>query len=156
MRDEWGNPFAPLSCELAAVEDIRLQLAGSEIGARVYKPTVAGSEPQPALVFYHGGGFVLGNLELYDTVCRQLARLSRCMVVSIDYVLAPQQRILQIHEQGFAAYQWVLQNAERLGIDGTRIAIAGDSAGGNLAIAVTLACKRESVPMPAYQVLIYP
>ncbi len=156
LRQEWGNPFAPPGCDIPAMEDIFIPIRDGNIVARVYKPAGEAAELQPALVFFHGGGFVLGNVELYDTVCQQLAHLSRCMVFSIEYTLAPDHKILQIHAEGFAAYRWIADNATRLGIDKSRIAIGGDSAGGNLSIAVTLACKRESVAMPAYQVLIYP
>jgi acetyl esterase len=107
-------------------------------------------------VFYHGGGYVLGNVEQYDTVTQQIAARSGCIVASIEYRLAPDNKIKGIHQDGFDAYQWVYNNATELGIDQNRIAVAGDSAGGNLTIAVGLACKRHDFPRPAFQILIYP
>ena len=109
-----------------------------------------------ALIYFHGGGFVLGNVEQYDTICQQLAFNSDCIVISVEYRLAPATKSAGIYEDGFDAYAWVRSNAAELGIDPQRIALGGDSAGGNLAIAVSLECKAQQYPMPAFQLLIYP
>jgi len=156
FREERGNPFAPVSCDLANISDHEICLAESAILGRVYTPKSRKGGLLPALVFYHGGGFVLGNVEQYDTVAQHIAFRSGCIVVSIDYRLAPDNKIKGIHRDGFNAYQWVINNAERLGIDQGRIAIGGDSAGGNLTIGVILLCKRQNFSMPDFQVLIYP
>lgn len=161
LREERGNPFAPRPCELASINDIEIQTRSETLTARVYVPQSDSpqsdkEQPQAALVFYHGGGYVLGSVEQYDTVAQQLAFHSGCIVVSVEYRLAPDTKIMDIHEDGFDAYRWIYEHADELGIDRHRIAVGGDSAGGNLSVAVVLACKRDQFPMPAFQLLIYP
>ncbi len=156
LREERGNPFAPSTCELANISDREIPTRAGLLSIRFYKPNSRDATLQPALVFYHGGGFVLGNVEQYDTVAQQLAFQSGCVVASVEYPLAPDRKINGIHEDGFDAYQWIYNNAAELGIDQARIAVGGDSAGGNLTVAVVLACKRNRFPMPSFQVLIYP
>jgi len=156
LREERGNPFAPSPCELANICDREISTRAGPLLVRLYKPIGSDVALQPGLVFYHGGGFVLGNVEQYDTVAQQLAFHSGCVVVSVEYRLAPDRKINGIHEDGFDAYQWIYNNATELGIDQTRIAVGGDSAGGNLTVAVVLACKRNQFPMPSMQLLIYP
>lgn len=155
MRAERGNPFAPKPCELHRVEDIEIPISRGTVSARLYVPTPE-SVGKGCFVFYHGGGFVLSSVEDYDTVTQRIAAFSGCNVISIDYELAPDNKIKSIHQDGFDAYRWIVENASELGLDAAKIAIGGDSAGGNLTVAVTLACKRFAAPMPALQVLIYP
>ncbi|MFT6295026.1 MAG: acetyl esterase [Glaciecola sp.] len=156
VRESTGNPFAPPPAELASISDHRAELESETIGIRVYRPKIETLGLHSALVFYHGGGYVLSNVEQYDTVAQQLCLHSGCVVFSVDYTLAPEHNVKQIHEQGYQAYQWIRQRADEFGIALDKIAMGGDSAGGNLTIAVVLACKRESYPMPAFQLLIYP
>ncbi len=156
LREERGNPFAPASCDLADISDHELQVNGGTILGRVYTPHNRKEGLLPGMVFYHGGGFVLGNVEQYDTVTQRIALHSGCIVVSIDYRLAPDRKIKGIHRDGFDAYQWVFNNSNSLGIDSGRIAVGGDSAGGNLTIGVILLCKKHDFSMPSFQVLIYP
>lgn len=156
IREEKGNPFAPPGCELASVTNIIGEIPSGDIHIRVYRPKTGLVGLQPCLVFFHGGGYVLSNVEQYDTVTQQLAFHSGCIVCSVDYTLAPERKLKAIHQDGFEAYKWISANANSLGIDAQRVAVGGDSAGGNLAIAVVLACKRQDVAMPAFQLLIYP
>lgn len=156
VREASGNPFAPPPAELAGISDHKAELESGTIGIRVYRPQVETAGLQGALVFYHGGGYVLSNVEQYDTVAQQLCFHSGCVVFSVDYTLAPNHNIKQIHEQGYQAYQWIRGRADEFGIAVEKIAMGGDSAGGNLTIAVVLACKREGYPLPAFQLLIYP
>ncbi|HAG72503.1 MAG TPA: hypothetical protein DCL66_09915, partial [Gammaproteobacteria bacterium] len=155
-RESAGNPFAPPSAELADISDHRAELESGAINIRAYRPAVETAGSLPALVFYHGGGYVIGSVEQYDTVAQQLCFHSGCVVFSVDYTLAPRHRISQIHEQGYQAYQWIRERSVEFGIDLEKVAMGGDSAGGNLTIGVVLSCKRESYPMPAFQLLIYP
>jgi acetyl esterase len=155
-RESAGNPFAPPSAELADISDHRAELESGAINIRAYIPAVETAGSLPALVFYHGGGYVIGSVEQYDTVVQQLCFHSGCVVFSVDYTLAPSHKISQIHEQGYQAYQWIRERSDEFGIDREKVAMGGDSAGGNLTIGVVLACKRESYPMPAFQLLIYP
>lgn len=132
--------------------------AGVEIPIRIYWPhESAGTDSdKAALVFFHGGGWVLGNLDAYDHLCHALANTGDCVVVSVDYRLAPEHRFPAAAEDCYAATAWTAQHAGELGIDPQRIAVAGDSAGGNLAAVVSLMDRDSGSLVVAYQVLIYP
>jgi acetyl esterase len=140
--------------EVAHTED--LQIAGPEgsIPIRVYTPGERG--PLPCLVYFHGGGWVLCDLETHDTTCRALARKAGAVVVAVDYRLAPEHRFPAAVVDCCAATRWVAANAERLGVDPRRIAVGGDSAGGNLATVISLKFRDEGGPALALQVLVYP
>jgi acetyl esterase/lipase len=135
-----------------------MEFAGSAgmLRARLYTPVAAGGDALPAIIFYHGGGFVLGDLDCYDPVCRGLANESGCRVVAVDYRLAPEHPFPAAVEDCYAALKWVENNAAALGVDANRIAVAGDSAGGNLAAAMALAAKEKGSPNLGFQLLIYP
>ena len=110
----------------------------------------------PTLIYYHGGGFVIGNIETHDSTCRRLANKSRCQVISIDYRLAPEHPFPAPIEDGVAAFRHIRDNAAAFGADAARIAVGGDSAGGAIAAVVCQACRRRGEAMPAFQMLIYP
>jgi acetyl esterase len=131
---------------------------GVDIPVRIYWPANGtGAElPKAGLVFFHGGGWVLGNLDAYDHLCHALANAGDCVVVSVDYRLAPEHRFPAAAEDSYAATLWTAQHAEELGIDPERIAVGGDSAGGNLAAVVSLMDRDRATLIIAYQVLIYP
>src|SRR5262245_24863745 len=116
--------------DVAAVTDRRVPVQGAEITVRLYAP--AGAGPHPALVFYHGGGWVIGDLDTHDGLCRTLTNAAGCIVASVDYRLAPETKYPAAAEDSYAALVWLAANAARLGIDPRRIAVGGDSAGGNL------------------------
>lgn len=156
IREERGNSFAPAACELASISDHSIPTRAGRLQIRRYQPVSVETGPQPALIYFHGGGHVLGNVEQYDTLTQQLASLGKCIVISVEYRLAPETKSIGIYEDGLDAYQWLRNNGEALGVDSSRIAIGGDSAGGNLAIAVVLSCKQQNIPMPVFQALIYP
>lgn len=113
-----------------------------------------GSSPRPVLVYFHGGGWVIGDLDTHDTLCRQLALASDCVVVSVDYRMGPEHPFPAAVDDACAATRWVAAQAAALGLDATRLAVGGDSAGGNLAAVVSLALRGE-LPL-AFQLLIYP
>jgi acetyl esterase len=146
--------LAPPSRPVEHVLDTMLPGPGGPIPARIYRPLRA-SHPTPALVYYHGGGFVCGSLRSHDAVCRILADDGRCVVVSVDYRLAPEHRFPAAPDDALAAFRQVAGRAEELGIDATRIAVGGDSAGGNLAAVVSLDTRGDRV-RPAFQLLVYP
>jgi len=125
-----------------------------DVPVRLYTP--AGQAPFPALVYYHGGGWVLGGLDTHDGVCRQMASSAGCLVLSVDYRLAPEHKFPAAAEDAYAALQWVATNADGLGVDPARIAIGGDSAGGNLAAVVALMARDRGTPAVAFQLLVYP
>jgi len=156
MRESLGNPFAPVACEMQSTSDHFLPTSAGELRVRRYVPLALGAGLQPALLFFHGGGHVLGTLEGYDTVAQQLASLGNCIVLSVEYRLAPETKSVGIYQDGLDVYSWLLKSGEELGIDRGRIAIGGDSAGGNISIAVMLLCKQQQIPQPYYQIQIYP
>jgi acetyl esterase len=141
--------------EVKRVEDRTLP---GGLKVRMYDPfdPLVKSVPSPALVFFHGGGFVQGDLDTIDSPCRALANSSACIVISVDYRLSPEHKFPAAVEDAYQATCWVAEQAEEFGIDLTRIALGGDSAGGNLAIVTSLLARDRGGPKIAFQVLIYP
>ncbi len=156
MRAERGNPFAPAPCSAVTVLKDEIPCGVSALPVRRYTPESCASGAAPALVYFHGGGYVLGDLEQYDTLCQQLAQAAACIVVAVDYTLAPEAKSQQIFDEAFTAYCWLKQEGTAWGIDTTRLAVGGDSAGGNLATAVCLMCKESGAAQPNFQLLWYP
>jgi acetyl esterase len=140
--------------ELGRVENLFAPGPAGDIPLRLYANQHGGL--RPALVYFHGGGFVFGNLDTHDAVCRALAKESGAVVVAVDYRLAPEHKFPAAVDDSYAATVWIAANAEGLGIDAQRIAVGGDSAGGNLAIVVAMRCRDAGGPTLAAQVLIYP
>jgi len=139
----------------ADVRSLSMPGPGGEIALRVYKPLGAPAT-LPVLVWFHGGGFVLGNLDQADADCRMLSTDASCMVVSVDYRLAPEHPFAAAPQDCLAATRWVFEHAGELGADGSRIAVGGDSAGGNLATVTALLAKQHGGPRIRLQVLVYP
>jgi acetyl esterase len=127
---------------------------GREVPIRIYRPPNAPS-PSPALVYFHGGGWVVGSLDSHDASCHLLAQYGGFTVVSVDYRLAPESPFPAAVSDGTAAYRHVVADAERLGLDPERIAVGGDSAGGNLAAVICEVTQDDRMP-PAFQLLVYP
>ena len=140
--------------DVASVTDHRVPVKNGEITVRVYSP--GGKGPLPALVFYHGGGWVIGDLYTHDGICRSITNAAHCIVASVDYRMAPEQKYPVAVEDSYAGFEWVLANAGKLGIDARRVAVGGDSAGGNLAAAVSLMARDRGTTLPIQQTLIYP
>jgi acetyl esterase len=139
---------------MARVEPVEIPGPDGTIGARLYVPT----EPAPSalLVYYHGGGWVIGDLETHDRPCRFLAAHAGVQVLAIDYRLAPEHPFPAAPEDALAAYAWAGANAARLGIEPARVGVGGDSAGANLAAVTCLLARDGDLPPPAMQLLIYP
>ncbi len=142
--------------ELADVRNVFIPGPASKIAARLYVPLGAGVPPGPGLVFFHGGGFSIGDLESHDVLCRRLADASRCRLIAIDYRLAPEHAFPAAHDDARAAWLWVIEHADTLGMDPARMAVAGDSAGGNLAAYLAQEMLRTNGPKPIFQLLLYP
>jgi acetyl esterase len=140
----------PPGREVAQVEDRVV----SGVPVRIYRPSAPG--PLPVVVYYHGGGFTICNLETHDGVCRMLANDSDAIVISVDYRLAPEHKYPAAVEDAYAALLWTAENAASLGGDATRLAVAGDSAGGNLSAVVAQRARDEAGPELIFQLLIYP
>src|SRR5437773_406743 len=139
---------------VARVENRTVPGPRGEIPVRVYTPE--GRAPFPVLVYFHGGGWVIGNLETHDGLCRHLANAAGAVVVSVDYRLAPEHPFPASGEDAYAATRWVAANAGALGGDARRIAVGGDSAGGNLAAVVSLMARDRGGPPLVFQLLVYP
>jgi len=149
-----SNPEPP---ELESAKELSIPAPHGSIPARIYTPKTLRQKDglAPCLVFFHGGGWVIGNLDSHDVVCRKLAHEGELIVISVDYRLAPEHRFPAAVEDALTATQWVASHARELGIDAARLSVGGDSAGGNLA-AVTALAARATGPKLASQVLIYP
>ena len=133
--------------------DYSIDVEGGSIRARLYSPN---TQPDALIVFYHGGGFVFGTIETYDYICRAMALYSGCKILSVAYRLAPEHKFPTAVNDAFTSYLWAMEHSEKLGVKSHKIAVAGDSAGGNLAAAVSLKCLDEGKRMPAAQLLLYP
>ena len=144
-----GEPEA-----VARVENRTIPGPQGEIPVRIYTPD--GRAPFPVLVYFHGGGWVIGNLDTHDPLCRQLANAAGCVVVSVDYHLAPEHPYPAAAEDAYAATRWTAANAAVFGGDAARIAVGGDSAGGNLAAVVALMARDRGGPPLVFQLLVYP
>src|SRR5512143_490175 len=145
----------PVPITMAEVRDLSASGPHGPIGLRLYRPTTAAT-PAPALLYYHGGGWVIGDLDTHDVLCRELAHRAGCVVVAVDYRLAPEHRFPAAVDDCLAATHWVHAQAGALGIDGSRLALGGDSAGGNLATVTAIALRDGGGPQARLQVLIYP
>ncbi|WP_439134953.1 alpha/beta hydrolase [Pseudomaricurvus sp.] len=144
--------FEPLPLHLS--EDRMISMSHGSIPVRIYRPS--DEENLPAVVFYHGGGWVICDLDTHDDIARHMALQANCVVISVDYRLAPESKFPAAADDAYGALCWVADNAEALGIDETRIAVAGDSAGGNLAAGVALRARDEKGPAICFQSLWYP
>jgi acetyl esterase len=149
IRPQPGQPE-----HVARVEDHKIPSSGRDIPIRIYTP--AGVPPFGVLVYFHGGGWVLGNIAMTDQPCRLLANASGCMVVSVEYRLAPEHKFPAAPEDCYTATKWVHDNARSLNADPRRIAVGGTSAGATLAAAVALMARDRGGPHIAYQLLVYP
>lgn len=139
---------------VGAVEDRSIPGPDGEIPVRIYRPATEG--PHPGIVYFHGGGFVICDLDTHDGACRRLVNATDAVVVSVDYRLAPEHRWPAAADDAAAATQWTADHAAELGIDPERLAVAGDSAGGNLAAVVALQARDRGGPRLAFQLLVYP
>lgn len=147
----------PDPVDVAEVRDLSCDGPHGAIPLRLYRPFTQAVAPggAPVLVYFHGGGWVIGDIATHDVVCRAIAQASGATVISVDYRLAPEHRFPAAFDDSLAATRWVSKEAKALGVDASRLAVGGDSAGGNLAAAVALAARDEGLPI-AFQLLIYP
>lgn len=154
-RRTYTQPDAPA---MALVQDLMAPGLDGEIPMRLYKPLDVASPAKglPVMVYFHGGGWVIGDLDTHDVLCRQLSHASGCAVVAVDYRLGPEGPFPGAPDDCFAATRWVSDNAQSLGLDPSRLAVGGDSAGGNLAAVVALMARDAGDLSIAFQLLIYP
>ena len=148
------SPPAP---EMGAVALELVPGPAGPLPLRVYRPAgAAKGEVLPALLYFHGGGWVIGDLDTHDIVCRELANGSRCVVISVEYRLAPETQFPAAVDDCVAATRYISSHAGEFGVDPKRIAVGGDSAGGNLAAVVCIHARDAKTPVPCFQLLIYP
>ena len=148
-----STPPAP---QIGAVRDVLIEGAQA-IPLRVYRPPgVSDSRRLPVLVYFHGGGWVIGDLETHDVLCRQLTAEAGVSVIAVDYRLAPEHKFPAAADDAWAATRWIAAHAAELGVDADRLAVGGDSAGGNLAAVVALLAREAGGPRIALQILLYP
>jgi len=152
------NTFAEMVPDpepMAEVKDFTVSAPTGRLPVRLYKPEGSRSTP-PLVIFFHGGGWVIGSIESHDATCRALASASGCAVASVEYRLAPESGFPAAPKDCYAATRWLVENAAELGVDGESVAVAGDSAGGTLAAVVSLMARDRGGPKISCQVLIYP
>ena len=153
LLEKDGKPVVPLAME--KVENKSFEGPGGRLDLRIYTPK--SKETQlPVVLYFHGGGFVLANLDTYDASARAIAEASKALVVSADYRHAPEHKFPAAHDDAFAAYVWTLEKINAFGGDPNRIAVAGESAGGNLAVNVSMRARDERIVLPKHQLLVYP
>ncbi|MGD9935581.1 MAG: alpha/beta hydrolase [Dehalococcoidia bacterium] len=154
VRDQLAGFPRPEGQPIASVSDRMVPGPAGEIPVRIYDP--GGPGPKPVLVWYHGGGWVIGNVDGSDATCRAMANAAGVLVVSVEYRLAPEAKFPAAVDDCFAATKWVAENAAAIGADASKLAVGGDSAGGNLAAVVSQLAKAAAGPAIAYQLLVYP
>ncbi|HEX2592606.1 MAG TPA: alpha/beta hydrolase [Rhizomicrobium sp.] len=145
----------PKDVPIGKVQDLTAKTPAGDVPLRLYTPIAAGSEALPVLVFYHGGGWVIGNIATHDGLCRMIANEGGYKVISVDYTLSPEAKFPQAVDESYGALVWIEANASELGIDPNRMAVGGDSAGGNLAAVVAQIAKAKG-PKLAFQMLLFP
>lgn len=150
--------FRPDAPAVASVTEVPIpRPAGGVLMARYYRPILAGPETRlPLLVYYHGGGWCVGDVPSYDVLCRELANLSGCAVLSVEYRLAPEHPFPAGVDDALLAAEWAVDNADLLEVDPDRLALGGDSAGGNLAIVTALQARDRGFPSIRFLMLVYP
>ena len=146
----------PIPKAVERAENIKIEGPNGSIPMRFYWPKNGGAKPLPLLVYFHGGGWLLGDLESHDGVCRHLANGGKCAVLAVDYRLAPENKFPAAVDDAFAATIWAVENASQLNITPDKIAVGGDSAGGNLAVVVCMMARDAGKPKIHFQLLLYP
>ena len=146
----------PKDVPIGKIENLVMPGPGGDLALRIYTPVAAGGEALPALIYFHGGAFWVGDLESHEPTCRLLAGEGACRVIAVDYRLAPEHKFPAAVEDSLAATCWIEANATRLGIDPNQVAVGGDSAGGNLAAVVCQLAKEQDGPKIAFQLLLFP
>jgi acetyl esterase/lipase len=142
--------------EVAELRDLSAPGPAGDIPLRLYRGIGTRPGPLPVLVFYHGGGYVIGDLDTHDYVCRKIANVAQCCVIAVDYRLAPEHKFPAAVEDAAAALRWIGREAQNLSIDPSRVTVGGDSAGGNLSANMAHLSRDGAVPALCFQMLLYP
>lgn len=152
IMEEYNIATPPTLCDM---KDEQIPVTGGSTQVRIYTPK-KGEAPFPVIVYYHGGGFVIADIDVYSASSQALCEQVGAIVVSVEYPKGPEQKFPAAHTVSFDAYQWVLKNIASMQGDAAKIAVAGESAGGNLAANVSMMARDKGIQMPIYQVLVYP
>ena len=152
IMKEYNIATPPALCD---IKDKQIPVTGGTTQVRIYTPK-KGEAPFPVIVYYHGGGFVIADIDVYGASSQALCEQVGAIVVSVEYPKGPEHKFPAAHTVSFDAYQWVLKNVAAMQGDATKIAVVGESAGGNLAVNVSLMARDKAIQMPVYQVLVYP
>ncbi len=156
LRDEGKDPAALTAAMAVKKQDMTYPTAGGTQAVRIYTPAAQGQQALPVIVYYHGGGWVIADLDTYEASAMSLAKKTGAIVASVEYRHAPEHRFPAAHDDTFAAYKWVVQNAARFGGDPRRLVVAGESAGGNMALNVAIMARDQNVQAPLHMLLVYP
>ena len=159
LRSSFYKASRAVEPDIPQMADISAHIVDGGDGplpARLYTPLAAGVGAGPGIIYFHGGGFVIGDLDSHDVVATRMAHTSRCRVLSVDYRLAPEHKFPAAHADAESAWRWAVERADMLGMDPDRMAVSGDSAGGNLSAFLCQEMNRTGGPMPAFQLLLYP
>ncbi len=151
-----ARPFNVAVSQQLLPGGITPQSAPDGLLVRIYKPMNAAAGPLPVVVYYHGGGWVIGSLDVYEPGAKALAEKAGAIVVSVDYRLAPENKFPAAHEDAYAAYKWVHDNAASIGGNPAKVAVAGESAGGNMAAGVCILARERGYALPVHQLMVYP
>lgn len=152
-----GTSIEEINAELGVVaKDVTYPAGKGEQKARIYMPEEKSDKPLPVIVYYHGGGFVIADIDVYDGAPRNMAKLAKAIIVSPEYRHAPENKFPAAYDDAFAAYKWAVENAASWGGDPANIAVMGESAGGNLAANVAIAARDANIQKPVHMALIYP
>ena len=155
VMDVMSDNNIPMTASMVDTSGKDIPVKGGTIHARIYTPRVS-KDKYPVIVYYHGGGWVIADLDTYDASPKGLAEQTGAVVVSVHYRQGPEHKFPTAHNDAFAAYKWVLKNAAQIKGDTSKIAVAGESAGGNLALNVSMMARDKNIKMPLHQVLVYP
>ncbi|RYD81643.1 MAG: alpha/beta hydrolase [Sphingobacteriales bacterium] len=152
VMQENNIPMPEPKCDTMGKE---IPVNGGTVHARIYMPKDE-KGPLPVIVYFHGGGWVIANIDTYDASASSICGQTKAIVVSVNYRQGPEHKFPTAHNDCFAAYQWVLKNASSMNGDAKKVAVMGESAGGNLAIGVSMMARDKGIQMPVYQALVYP
>ncbi|WP_202814366.1 alpha/beta hydrolase fold domain-containing protein [Aureimonas sp. AU40] len=156
LKDQGKDPMALMAAMKVSKKDMTYPIADGTQPIRIYTPEGAGSGPLPVIVYYHGGGWVIANIDTYESSAMALAKKTGAIVASVEYRHAPENKFPAAYEDSFAAYKWVTEHASEFGGDPKKLAVAGESAGGNLAANVAIMARDQKVQAPLHMLLVYP
>lgn len=156
LRERGENPDEMLARMGVAKREVRYPTAGTTMPIQLYTPSDAGPGPHPVVIYFHGGGWVIADTDTYEASAAALAQKTKAIVASVEYRRAPESQFPAAHEDAVAAYRWIIENAGPFNGDSDRVAVAGESAGGNLAINTAIAARDQRLNQPEHMLLIYP